>query len=122
VAETDKVAFNDGKLVLKRLARQWLPDSIIDRRKWGFKVPIADWLRGELLPLLRQCLLAPSSPLSDLLEPTAIAKLIDEHAAGRKNHEKQLWILLQLRLWHAMFIERSLHPGELREAIAMGGI
>ena len=122
VAETDKVALNDGKFVLKRLARQWLPDSIIDRRKWGFKVPIADWLRGELLPLLRQCLLAPSSPLSDLLEPTAIAKLIDEHAAGRKNHEKQLWILLQLRLWHAMFIERSLHPGELREAIAMGGI
>jgi hypothetical protein len=45
--------------------------------------------------------------------------LIDEHATGRKNHEKQLWILLQLHLWHAMFIERSLGPDELTEAIAM---
>jgi asparagine synthase (glutamine-hydrolysing) len=121
VAETDKVAFNGGKLVLKELARQWLPDSIIDRRKWGFKVPIAAWLRGELLPLLRQYLLAPSSPLSELLDAATVARLIDEHAAGRKNHEKQLWILLQLHLWHAMFVERSLRPDELREAIAMGG-
>jgi asparagine synthase (glutamine-hydrolysing) len=121
VAETDKVAFNGGKLLLKELARQWLPDSIIDRRKWGFKVPIAAWLRGELLPLLRQYLLAPSSPLSELLDAATVARLIDEHAAGRKNHEKQLWILLQLHLWHAMFVERSLRPDELREAIAMGG-
>jgi asparagine synthase (glutamine-hydrolysing) len=122
VARTDKVAFNNGKLVLKELARKWLPDSIIDRRKWGFKVPIADWLRVELLPLLRKCLLAPNSPLADLLDTAAVAKLIDEHASVKKNHEKQLWILLQLQLWHAMFIERSLHPDELREAIAMGEI
>ena len=121
VAKADKVAFNDGKLVLKGLARQWLPASIIDRRKWGFKVPIAEWLRGELLPLLRQRLLARSSPLSELLDAAAIARLIDEHAAGRKNHEKQLWILLQLELWYAMFVERSLYPDELRAAIDMGG-
>ncbi|MGB9430600.1 MAG: asparagine synthase (glutamine-hydrolyzing) [Candidatus Acidiferrum sp.] len=121
VAGADKVAFNDGKLVLKGLARKWLPDSIINRRKWGFKVPIAEWLRGDLLPLLRQRLLAPGSPLSDLLDAAAIARLIDEHAAGRKNHEKQLWILLQLELWHAMFVERSLRPDELRADIAMGG-
>ena len=113
VAGADKVLFNDGKLVLKGLARKWLPGSIIDRRKWGFKVPIAEWLRGDLLPFLRQRLLAPGSPLSDLLDATATATLIDEHATGRKNHEKQLWILLQLQLWHAMFIERSLHPNEL---------
>lgn len=120
VVRADKVAFKDGKMVLKRLARQWLPDSIIDRRKWGFKVPITEWLRGELLPLLRRHLLAPSSPLSDLLDPVAIARLIDEHATRRKNHEKQLWILLQLQLWHAIFIERSLHPEELCAAIGPG--
>jgi asparagine synthase (glutamine-hydrolysing) len=122
VAEADKVAFNDGKLVLKRLARQWLPVSIIDRRKWGFKVPIAEWLRGELLPLLRHRLLAPRSPLSSLLDTAAIATLIDQHSAGRKNHEKQLWILLQLELWHAMFIERSLEADELRAATAVKGL
>jgi asparagine synthase (glutamine-hydrolysing) len=113
VAGADKVAFNDGKLVLKRLARQWLPASIIDRHKWGFKVPIAEWLRGRLMPVLRRHLLAPNPPLGDLLNRAAIAALIDEHAVGRKNHEKQLWILLQLQLWHEMFVERSLRPDEL---------
>jgi asparagine synthase (glutamine-hydrolysing) len=120
LATAEKVALNNGKLMLKSLARQWLPASIVDRPKWGFKVPIAQWLRGELMPLLRQRLLASTSPLSHLLDAAAIAKLIDEHAAGQKNHEKQLWILLQLELWYAMFIERSLHPAELCDAIALG--
>ncbi len=113
VACADKAAFNDGKLILKRLARQWLPDYIVDRRKWGFKVPVAQWLRGELLPLLKQRLLAADSPLAHLLDAEAVAVLINEHAAGRKNHEKQLWILLQLELWHAMFVERSLSADDL---------
>jgi len=120
VARADKVAFNDGKLVLKRLARQWLPDFIVDRRKWGFKVPIADWLRGELQPLLQQRLLAPNSSLSGLLDMAAVGTLIDEHAAGRKNHEKQLWILLQLELWNAMFIERCLTADDLRPGMVVG--
>lgn len=114
VPKAEKVALNDGKLILKALARQWLPATIIDRRKWGFKVPIAAWLRGELLPLLRQYLFANRSPISDLLDGGAIARMLDEHVSGQKNYERQLWILLQLQLWHAMFVERSLHPSELQ--------
>jgi len=116
VSRRDKVAFNDGKLVLKQLARQWLPDSIVDRPKWGFKVPVAQWLRGELLPLLKRRLVTGGSPLAQLLDRGAIAGLIGEHSAGRKNHEKQLWILLQLELWHALFVDRTLTSTDLQIA------
>src|SRR5947208_1569459 len=40
------------KAVLKRALQGRLPDQILTRRKQGFGVPIAQWFRGPLRPLL----------------------------------------------------------------------
>jgi len=41
-----------------------------------------------------------------------VRELIDAHVGGRRNHEKQLWILLQLELWHLMFVDETLGPSD----------
>ncbi len=33
---------------MKEVARRYLPDDIVDRRKVGFKVPMDSWFRGGL--------------------------------------------------------------------------
>jgi len=33
-------------------------------------------------------------------EPKALDRVIDEHLAGRRNHETVLWTLLNLEIWH----------------------
>lgn len=43
-----KIGDRSGKLILRRLLRKYLPDSLIDQRKLGFGLPLKEWLGGPL--------------------------------------------------------------------------
>ena len=47
----------DNKVIVKTVARRWIPEEIVSRKKVGFGVPIGSWLRnprglGRYLDLL----------------------------------------------------------------------
>jgi asparagine synthase (glutamine-hydrolysing) len=87
-----------GKVVLKRAFEGLLPASIVHRRKHGFGVPLGDWFRGELRPMVEDTLL--SSPrLGRRLRVAALRQLFEEHTSGRADRGQQLWTLLTLELW-----------------------
>jgi len=82
-----------------------LPRSILMRGKKGFGIPIAEWLKGRLNPLMHD-LLAPEK-LKDqgLFEPAYVQSLIAEHEKGIASHHKQLWTLLVFQLWYNNFLK-----------------
>jgi asparagine synthase (glutamine-hydrolysing) len=108
-----KVKGLSGKWILKKLAESLLPKEIVHRRKWGFHVPTAEWFRGPLAPVLANVLLSDVARARGYFQPEKVRQLIDHHVAGRANFEKQLWILLQLELWHLMFLDRALGPSDV---------
>lgn len=99
-----KLKGNKGKYILKKAVEPLLPASILKRPKKGFGIPIAEWLKGRLNPLLHD-LLDPSR-LRDqgLFDPKFVAKLIGEHESGAASHHKQLWTLLVFQLWIDNFL------------------
>lgn len=99
-----------GKWILKEMARELLPPEIVQRRKWGFIVPISAWFRGPMQEVLRTTLLSPAAGRRGLVERSAVRALVDDHVEGRSDHGKQLWLLFQLELWHLMFIDGTLLP------------
>jgi len=103
-----KVRGRSGKVLLRRLAASRLPAHIVSRRKWGFKVPLAEWFRTSLANVVREVLLSPAALGRGYFQERELRRLIDAHATGARNYEKQLWILLLLELWHAMFVDRTL--------------
>jgi len=96
---------NGGKLILKRIAAQLLPEQIISRRKTGFGVPLDRWFRGELAGTLRGTLLDDRAVRRGLFAPTFVRRMIDEQAAGHRNWSNRLWALLFLELWFREFID-----------------
>ena len=54
--ENMKVAGATQKVILRRLMKNRLPDEVLQRKKIGFDIPAHEWLRGPLLPLLRDTL------------------------------------------------------------------
>jgi asparagine synthase (glutamine-hydrolysing) len=87
------------KRILKTAMRGIVPDDILDRRKQGFGVPVARWMKTDLLPLLREELHPDKLRREGFFAPAEVSRILDEHVAGRRDHRKQLWTLLIFQQW-----------------------
>ncbi|MGH7331622.1 MAG: asparagine synthase (glutamine-hydrolyzing), partial [Candidatus Rokuibacteriota bacterium] len=92
------------KYVLKRALAGRLPEVILARRKQGFGVPIAQWLRGPLRPMLEATLGAERLRRGGLLDPEVVARLVSEHVSHQRDHRKVLWSLLTFELWREAYL------------------
>ncbi|QSG11360.1 Glucosamine 6-phosphate synthetase [Halapricum desulfuricans] len=93
----------DGKWLLKRAFEGEIPESILERPKQGFGVPVSEWFRGELRGFAREHLERLGA--RDPFDRDALQGLLDEHAAGRADHGYRLWDLVWLELWYERFID-----------------
>jgi asparagine synthase (glutamine-hydrolysing) len=86
----------DGKYLLKKALCRYLPPGQVYRKKRGFGVPIAQWLRGPLKSWARD-LLHEESVLSRLpLERELLTRLFDLHISGSREAHPLLWAVLML--------------------------
>ncbi len=93
-----------GKYILKEAVKDLVPASIIRRSKKGFGIPIAEWLKGRLNPLLHDLLAAERLKKQGLFNPGYVEKLITEHETRKASHHKELWTLLVFQLWFDNFL------------------
>jgi len=98
-----KVRGDARKVLLKQLAARYLPADIVERPKQGFMMPLERWLARELQPDIAAALGPRGLQRRGLVRPKAIARLLAEHTAGRKNHAMRLWVLLILERWFARY-------------------
>lgn len=91
---TYKIDDRQGKRILKDFAASRVPPEVIKRRKQGFDMPLADWLRGPLRGELRRAVLGERLADSGFFDPSELRRLVDDHQAGRSNHARPLWALL----------------------------
>ena len=89
----------DRKWILKRAMHGILPDRILNRRKEGFSIPMKNWLRRELQPLMRSLLTPERVAGRGLFEPAEVSRLIEDHVAGRENHAHTLFPLMVFERW-----------------------
>ena len=111
-----KVRGLSKKVLLRKAAEPLVPREIVHGKKRGFSIPAAAWLRGDLAPFARETLAADTLVRQGFFRPDAVARLIDDHVAGRADLSRQLWGLLAFTLWHERHVERE--PGAVRPRVA----
>ncbi len=119
-----KIRGSELKYVLRKLASDYLPERIAKREKHGFMFPLAYWFRNELYPFLRHFLEDSHLVKEGLLRRECVSCLIDDHRNSKRDHHVRLWMLLNLEIWHQMYIEQMdpNHIGErLQEYLRAGG-
>jgi asparagine synthase (glutamine-hydrolysing) len=93
------------KYLLRRVAKRYLPPEIVRRPKQGFSFPVGRWMRQDLRPLVEDRLGNSRLVASGVFRPEPIARIMREHMAGRVDHSYRLWLLLNLEIWHELYIE-----------------
>ena len=100
-----KLHGNDKKHILKKAFGRLLPPEILNRKKMGFSVPLAYWLRNELKSTCESRLFRPGNGLSIYFNRTEIKNIWQDHQAGTRDYSIALWSLLMFELWWGNYIE-----------------
>src|SRR5687768_7900250 len=103
-----KLRGGNFKAVFKDAMKDFVPQSILDRPKWGFIPPTSDWLRTVFLPLVETYLSPEYVASAGMVNPELVTRWVNEHMSKTGYHLKPLWSLLTLHLWHALYIDGSL--------------
>lgn len=86
----------EGKWLLKKTMRRYLPDDILFRQKQGFVTPIAQWFRGPLAEAARGIGASTALARTGWFDSAALGRMAELHIAGRADHSRLLWQLLML--------------------------
>jgi asparagine synthase (glutamine-hydrolysing) len=87
------------KVLLKKAFWDDLPAAVQRRGKEGFSIPIKNWIRGELRPMMLDLLSAERLERQGFFRPDFVARRVREHLEGRENHSHLLWALMVFEQW-----------------------
>ena len=94
-----KMSRGRGKLVLREILKQYVPEALFERPKQGFGIPLEHWLRGDLREWAED-LLEPSRMMQDgYLNPVPIQNAWKKHLSGQANRQYPLWPVLMFQAW-----------------------
>lgn len=102
-----KVGGLGGKTPLKEVALKYFPADLVMRKKCGFGLPVAEWLRDKegLLPLLNA--LKDHPLINEYFVKREILALVEEHKKGTSDHSSLLFSIISLTSWYDIFIRNS---------------
>jgi asparagine synthase (glutamine-hydrolysing) len=95
------------KFILKEAFRDFLPDSILKRKKMGFGVPISRWFRNELKDYVYEILLDQRTLNRGYFKREGIERVLNDHIALRYDHSAKIWALLILEMWFRIFVDKE---------------
>jgi asparagine synthase (glutamine-hydrolysing) len=97
LAASDCYRQGSGKLILKRIASRYLPESWMNRPKRGFGLPMDMWSADKLLPITRSLVLGKDARLPEWLDRGLLVRYLD--AVERDFNSYRVWSLYILENW-----------------------
>jgi asparagine synthase (glutamine-hydrolysing) len=91
-----RVHGRQGKVLLKRAMKRYLPEDVLYRPKQGFVTPVAAWLRGPLASQARGIAKNAALTRTGWFDAARVEAAAEAHIGGRSDHSRLLWQLIML--------------------------
>ena len=95
-----KIKNNEGKLILKKLLKNFLPSSLINRPKMGFGIPLGKLLKKNFSEKIEYYIYSKNIENQNIYEINYIRKLWKEHKSGTRNWQFLLWNFFVFQMWY----------------------
>lgn len=96
----------DGKMLLRNVMQQHIPQEVVEREKQGFSGPDASWFKGQSIDFVRNVLFDDQAKLYNYLDPRPVRALVDDHLQGRENRRLLIWSLINVEFALRSHFER----------------
>ncbi len=118
-----KVRQGETRYLYKRAVEPLLGPGLTHRTKQMFTVPIGEWFRTKLRPLVRGVLLSSRAADRGLFDPAQVLRILDAHQDGSRNFTREIRALVALELWFRIFLDSpGVGPAPTFETLALGGL
>lgn len=97
--------YSDGKNILRKAMKDYIPKKIIERKKQGFSAPDESWYRGENANYVKEILSSEETVFTKYIEKDFIDRILDEHIHQNKNHRLLIWSFLNFEWWCRIFLK-----------------
>lgn len=94
-----KLRGKTGKYVVRKAVEPWLPAGILDRRKQGFQMPLAQWFAGDFGTYAQRLWHDSGAADAGFLDAVAVDQAFAQHRAGQSDHSRFLYALSMFSLW-----------------------
>jgi asparagine synthase (glutamine-hydrolysing) len=96
----------DGKkkFILKEVVHKHIPREMMERPKMGFGIPLKQWLRNELKPLVNDHLQSGSLG-HDFFEQSEVDALLKDFYNGTVDEPQKVWSLLMFQMWYSTYMK-----------------
>lgn len=88
-----------SKWLLRQVLARHIPNTLVDRPKMGFGVPIGAWLRGPLRTWASDLIASERNGADQFLDRRALTHMLDDHLAGVRDSSQPLWTALMFLAW-----------------------
>ena len=103
-----KLYRGETKRILKQAMAGRLPHEVLNKPKQGFSIPLKNWLRDPLKPMMMDLLSPEKVQQRGYFNPECVSRWVSEHMNGTMNHSHRLWALMVFELWNEQVMDEKL--------------
>ena len=96
-----KIHGGKGKQILRKLLYREAPESLFDRPKAGFGIPVGEWMRGPLRPWAEELLDERRLREEGFFDAAAVHRRWNQHLQRERDATPALWAVLMFQAWRA---------------------
>ena len=87
-----------GKYLARQILYKHIPAEVVDKPKSGFQIPLVNWLKNELKPLVENHFQSDKLD-ADIFNTEELLKLKSRFYAGDNSLANVLWFVLMFQMW-----------------------
>lgn len=92
------------KYILRQIVHQYVPQSMMERPKMGFGIPIAAWLKDELRHFVDEAFDPAFVQQQGIFRQTELEQLKKQFYGGKEQLYTKVWYYMMFQLWYKQWM------------------